>query len=50
LLLLLTPQTGEPAALALALSTRLITTLGDVVFAGSCRRLRPGPGAAGDDR
>ena len=40
LLLLLTPQTGEVTALALALVTRLITTLGDVVFAAVCRLLR----------
>ena len=50
LLLLLTPHTGEPTALAIALSTRLITTLGDVLFAGSCRLLRPQPIGHGDDR
>ena len=50
MLLLLTPQIGEPTALALALSTRLITTLGDVLFAGSCRLLRPESIGHRDDR
>jgi hypothetical protein len=50
LLLLLAPQIGEPTALALALSTRLITTLGDVLFAGSCRLLGPESIGHWDDR
>lgn len=50
LVLLLTPHTGEPPALAIALATRMITTLGDVLFAGSCRLLRPQMAGREDER